>query len=84
MVPKAVPPHARVGNPDHVLDATLGELLRDRPIARFGHAGPRVRAGILQHQDILRLDIERRIVDPRRKIGQRREHHGGAFVLEQR
>jgi hypothetical protein len=25
--------HARVGNPDHVLDATLGELLRDRQIA---------------------------------------------------
>ena len=42
-----------------------------------------MRAGILQHQNIRRLDLERRIVDPRRQIAERGKHHRAAFVLEQ-
>ena len=75
--------HARVGDADHVLDAALRELLRDRQVAGLGHAFGRVRAGILQHQHVLRRNVERRIVDARGKIGERGEHHRPALVLEQ-
>ncbi len=42
-----------------------------------------MRPGILQHQNVIRLDVKRRIVDPRREIGERGKHHRAAFVLEQ-
>ncbi len=42
-----------------------------------------MRTGILQHQNIVRLDVERRIVDALGEIGERGEHDGAAFVLEQ-
>ena len=42
-----------------------------------------MRAGILQHQNIVGLDVERGIVDARGEIGERGEHHRPALVLEQ-
>ena len=75
--------HARVGNAHHVLDAFGRELLRDRQIAGLRHRGGRMRAGILQHQNILRLDVELGIVDARGEIGERGKHHRPALELEQ-
>ena len=43
-----------------------------------------MRPGILQHQDVVRLDVQRGIVDAGRQIFQPIEHHGAALVLEQR
>ncbi len=60
-----------------------GELLRDRQIAGLGHGFGRMRAGILQHQDVVRRDVEIGIVDARGKVRERGEHHRPALVLEQ-
>ena len=62
--------HARVGDAHHVLDAALRELFRNRQIAGFRHAFRRVRAGVLQHHNVLRLNIERWVVDPGGEIGE--------------
>ena len=64
--------HARVRDADHVLDAGLRQLLRDRQIAGFRHAR-RVRSGVLQHEHIARRDVERRIVDAGGEILEARE-----------
>ena len=42
-----------------------------------------MRPGVLQHENVLRVDIERGIVDARGEIGERGEHHRPALVLEQ-
>ena len=42
-----------------------------------------MRPGILQHQNVVRLDVELGIVDAGGEIFQRREHHRPALVLEQ-
>ena len=60
--------HARIRDPDHVLDAGARELAGDRQVARLRHAGAARRAGVLQHQHVVRRDVEVRIVDPRREI----------------
>ena len=75
--------HARVGHAHHVLDALGGELLRDRQIAGLRHGGRRMRAGVLQHQNVVGGDVELGIVDARGEVLQRGEHHRPALVLEQ-
>ena len=65
------------------LTPALRELLRDRQVAGLRHRLGRMRAGVLQHQDVLGAHVERRIVDARGKIGERGEHHRHALVLEQ-
>ena len=57
--------HPCVGDAHHILDAEPRELLWDRQIARFWHAGRAFRARVAQHQHRLRGDVEVRIVDPR-------------------
>ena len=56
--------HAAVAHPHHVLHALAAELLRDRQVAGFRHAGRGQRPGILQHQDVVGLDVEVVVVDP--------------------
>ena len=55
--------HARIGDAHHVLDALARELFRDRQIAGLRHRRRRMRAGILQHQNVVR---------PRRRAWDRR------------
>ncbi len=45
--------HARVGNAQHVLDALLQQLARDRQHAPLRHAGPAERTAALQHDDVV-------------------------------
>ena len=75
--------HPCVRDSDHILDPPLGEFLRDREVTRLGHAFARMGAGILQHQHVLRSDVESRIIDARGKIGKGGENHCPALVLEQ-
>src|SRR5262249_34448274 len=75
--------HPCVRDSDHILDPPLGEFFREGEVARRGHAFARVRAGILQHQHVLRSDVERWVVDARGKIGKGGENHCPARVFEQ-
>ena len=75
--------HARVGNADHVLDAGLRELLRDRQIAGLRHAGRALGPGIAQDQDVVRRHVEIGIVDARDHVLDRLEHHGPAGMRQQ-
>ena len=50
--------HARIGDAHHVAHALLQQLLRDRQHAPFRHAGAALRAGIAQHQHVVRRDVE--------------------------
>ena len=74
--------HAGVGNAHHILDAGLGEFGWDRQIARLWHRGFAGRAGILQHQKVVRRHVKIRIVDARGEIFERIEHDGAAFAFE--
>ena len=75
--------HARVGDPNHVLDALARELAGDRQIARFRHAGLAGGAGVLQYQKVLRRHVEIGGIDARRQVVERGEHHGAAGALEE-
>ena len=59
--------HARVGDPDHVLHARPRKLGGYRQVARFGHPGAN-RPRILQHQRIVGMNVQIRIVDAGREI----------------
>ena len=50
--------HTRIGNAQHVANALLHQLLRDRQHAPFGHAGAAFRATILEHEDVVWRDVE--------------------------
>ena len=56
----------------------------DRDHAGLGHARRADRAGVLQHDNRLRRDVEVRIVDALLQVFQRVEHQRRAFMLEQR
>ena len=56
--------HPRVGQAHHVGHPRPRQLLRDRQVARLRHPR-RVRAGILQDQDVARRHVQIRVVDPR-------------------
>src|SRR6266481_1184386 len=49
--------HPRIRQTDHVFDPLRRQLLGDRQIARFRHAGRRKRTGVLQHQIIVGVDV---------------------------
>ena len=74
--------HARVGQAQHVLDARRRELLRDRQVAGLRHAAG-LRAGVLQHERVVRPDVEVGIVDAGREVVERGEHHRSRGLLEQ-
>ncbi len=67
--------HARVRNPNHVLDAGARELFRDRQVAGLRHSRRTLRAGVTQHEHVVGSDIERVVVDSRSEIFERIEHH---------
>ena len=75
--------HARVGDADHVLDPALREFFGDRQIPRFGHVIAGMGACVLQDEHVVGADVERGVVDARRKIGERGKDHRAAHVLEQ-
>ncbi len=75
--------HARIRNAHHVLGAAARELLRDRQIARLGHAGRALGAGIAQHQHVVGVHVEIGIVDPQGHVLDGSEHHGAAGMLQQ-
>ena len=50
--------HAAVGDADHVAHALPQQPLGDRQHAPFRHAGAALRAGVLQHQDMVGRDVE--------------------------
>jgi hypothetical protein len=76
--------HARIGNAHHVLEALGGELLRDRQIAGLWHRRVRMRSGVLQHHEVVGVDVEVGVIDARGEIGERGEDHRPALFLEQR
>src|SRR5262245_15660313 len=75
--------HAGVGNPHHVLDATAAQFLGDRQGAGFRHARRADRAGIAQHQNMLRRDRQGRVIDARAEVIERVEHQRRALVRGQ-
>ena len=75
--------HPRIGDADHVLDAGLRQLLRDRQVAGLRHARRALRSGIAQHEDVVRGYVERRVVDPARQVFDRVEHDGTAGMYQQ-
>ena len=83
MVPKAVPLMRASEIRTMSLTPCVRELLRDRQIAGLRHRRRRMRAGVLQHQNVLGRDVERGIVDARGEVVERGEHHRPALVLEQ-
>ena len=75
--------HSGIRNADHVLHTRPGELRWDRQIPRFGHACAALRTGILQDEDVVRLDVEIGIVYPQGEILKAREHDGASLMFEQ-
>ena len=83
MVPKAVPLMRASETRIMSLTPLLRELLRDRQIAGLGHAFRRMRAGILQHQHVVRSRLRARDRRCAPRDRRAREHHRPALVLEQ-
>src|ERR1035437_6905530 len=73
--------HARVADSQHVANAAREQLLGDPEIAGFGHPGADG-ARVLQHEDVVGLDVEIGRVDAGRHVGEIAEHDRTAFVLE--
>ena len=83
--------HARVGDPDHVADARLQQLLRDREHSPLRHTRPAQRTRVAQDEDRIRRDVQRRIVNPRghvvvvlendrrARVGQQLRRRGGVL-----
>jgi hypothetical protein len=76
--------HARVADADHVGDALLQHLGRQRHVADLGHAGVALGAAVLQHQDAGLVDVEVVVVDAGVEVGAVLEHHRAPGVLHQR
>src|SRR5215831_11995139 len=50
--------HACIGNAQHVANALFQQLFRDRQHAPFRHAGTAFWAAVLEHEDMVRCDVE--------------------------
>ena len=75
--------HARVGDAHHVLYAGARKPGGNRQVARFRHAVAALRPRILHDEKIVRLDVERGIVDARGKVRGRAKHDSAAAALEE-
>ena len=76
--------HPRVGKPHHIGHTRRGELTGDRDVAGLRHSRRALGTGVAQHQHVLRRDIQRGIVDPRREVGDGVEHDRAPGVLAER
>ena len=74
--------HARVGDPEHVLHARPCQLGRNGQVSRFGHPGAN-RPRILQHQRIVWMHVQIRIVDAGREIVEILEDDRSSDMLEE-
>src|SRR3569623_720432 len=75
--------HTSIGQAHHVLDALRGKLLRNWNVTRLRHAACRKWPRILQHEIVIRTNIEDWIIDAVRHVLERREYHCPALALEQ-
>ena len=55
--------HPRIRNADHIGDALLQHLRRQRHIADFGHAGIALGTAVFEDHDTGRVDIQIRVFD---------------------
>lgn len=73
--------HARVGDAQHIANALLEQLPRDRQVADFGHARTADGTAVLQDQDMGWRRIKRWIMDARLEVGDIFEDQRGTAVI---